>query len=60
MQAVACGVAHGVHPAVKVREGGGVVEELVEDGVDRLRVGLRAHAAVVGANGWEGHLEKKG
>ena len=57
MQAVSGGIAHGVHPAVEVGEGRGVVEELVENGVDSLRVGLWAHAAIVGADGREGHLK---
>jgi hypothetical protein len=56
MQAIPSRVAHCIHPAVEVREGRGVVEELVEDAIDGLRVGLRAHAAIVGTDGGEGHL----
>lgn len=57
VQAVPGGIAHGVHPAVEVGEGRGVVEELVENGVDSLRVRLWAHATIVGAEGGEGHLK---
>ena len=50
MQAVAGGVAHGVDPSVEVGEGGGVVVEFVEDGVDCFWVGLGADSGVVLAN----------
>jgi hypothetical protein len=47
MQAVTSGVTHGVDPVLVVGVGGCVIEELVEDRVNGLGVGLRADAAVV-------------
>lgn len=56
MQPVARRVAHGIHPAVEIGEGRGIVEELIEDTVNGLGVRLWAYAAVVLTNGGEGYL----
>ena len=59
VETVSCGVAHGVDPAVEVGEGRGVVEELVEDGIDGLWVRLGAYTTVVGSDCGKGHLRRK-
>ena len=55
VQPVSSGVTHSPDELVEVSERRGVVEELVEDGVDGDGVGLRAVTTVVRSDG-EGHL----
>jgi len=56
VQAVTGGVTHGPDQVLVIREGGGVIEELVEDRVDGLGVRLRADTSVVVTEGGEGHV----
>lgn len=56
VEAITSRVTHSPDESVGVLDGSSVVEKLVEDGQDSLRVRLRAHAKIVVANGGESNV----